>query len=340
MAHRDDPDRPAVAVSEAARSLSRDALVWDNTLPWGPGYADADETLPRFHRAGVDLISLTVMGPEAGLDGTIRQIARVRAHIAARSDRLALCGSAAEVEAAKATGKLGLVFNLQETNMLEGSLEMVQVYYDLGVRHMLLAYNARNHVGDGCAERTDGGLSRWGLRVLEEMGRVGLWIDGTHTGHRTTMEAMEAVPGPFIFSHCNAHAVYPHYRNIRDDQIRACAASGGAIGVNGLGEFLDDDLARSETIFRHLDHMVQLVGPRHVGLGLDHVKDAARFWAWVRDNAHMWPPSPNDRTGSAFAQPEQVAELTELMLRAGYADGDVRAILGGNWLRLAREVWR
>lgn len=323
-----------------AAELLRDALVWDNTLPWGPGYADEDETLPRFHRAGADLISLTVMGPEAGLDGTLRQIARVRAHIAARPDRLALCGSAAEVRAAKASARLGLVFNLQETEMLEGCLEMVQAYYDLGVRHMLLAYNARNKVGDGCAERTDGGLSRWGLRVVDEMHRVGLWVDGTHSGHRTTMDAMERGGGPFVFSHCNAHAVYPHYRNIRDDQIRACAASGGVVGVNGLGEFLDDDGATTESVFRHLDHMVQLVGPRHVGLGLDFVKDAPRFWAWVAANPHAWPPAPKPRTGSAFAQPEQVGELVGLMLRAGYAEVDIRLILGGNWLRLAEEVWR
>lgn len=334
-------DPPPPEVSDAARALTRDALVWDNTLPWGPGYADEDETLPRFHAAGVDLVSLTVMGPEAGLDGTIRQIARVRAHIAARADRMALCASADAVEATKASGRLGLVFNLQETNMLEGRLDTVQLYYDLGVRHALLAYNARNAVGDGCAERTDGGLSRWGLRVVAEMHRVGMWVDGTHTGHRTTMEAMEAHPGrPFVFSHCNAHAVYPHYRNVRDDQIRACAATGGVVGVNGLGEFLDDDRATSATLFRHLDHMVQLVGARHVGLGLDFVKDAPRFWAWVGDNPHAWPPAPKPRTGSAFAQPEQVAEVVELMLRAGYGEDAVRGVLGGNWLRLAREVWK
>ena len=325
--------------SDAARALTRDALVWDNTLPWGPGYAD-DGTLPRFHAAGVDLISLTVMGPEAGLEGAMRQIARVRAHVAARADHLALCGSADEIEAARGSGRLGLVLNLQETAMLEGRLEMIQLYYDLGVRHMLLAYNVRNAVGDGCAERTDGGLSRWGIRVVEEMGRVGMWVDGTHTGHRTTMEAMEVHRGPFIFSHCNAHAVYPHYRNIRDDQIRACAAGGGVVGLNGLGEFLGDHGATSTSMFRHLDHMVQLVGARHVGLGLDYVKDVARFWAWVGDNPHAWPPPPKPRTGSAFAQPEQVPELVELMLRAGYGDEAVRGIIGANWLRLAREVWR
>ena len=323
-----------------ATILLRDALVWDNTLPWGPGYADDDETLPRFHRAGVDLISLTVMGPEAGLDGTLRQIARVRAHIAARPDSMVLCGTAAEITSARASGRLALVFNLQETNMLEGCIEMVAAYQTLGVRHMLLAYNARNQVGDGCAEASDGGLSRWGLRVVAEMHRVGLWVDGTHSGYRTTMDAMAAGGGPFIFSHCNAHAVYPHYRNIRDDQIRACAVSGGVIGINGLGEFLDDDAATTAAMFRHLDHIVQLVGPRHAGLGLDFVKDAPRFWAWVMNNPDAWPPAPKPRTGSAFAQPEQVLELVEAMLRAGYGEDAVRAILGGNWLRLAEEVWK
>lgn len=329
----------SMQVSDAARALTRDALVWDNTLPWGPDYADR-ETWPRFHRAGIDLISLTVMGPEALLDGTVRQIARVRAAIQAQPGRFALCGTADDILAAKAAGKLGLIFNLQETNMLEGRLEMVQAYYDLGVRHMLLAYNARNHVGDGCGERTDGGLSRWGLEVVAEMNRVGMLVDGTHTGYRTTMDAMAACTAPFIFSHCNAHAVYPHYRNIRDDQIKACAATGGVIGLNGLGEFLDDDTAASASIFRHLDHMVQLVGAGHVGLGLDYVRNEKRFWDWVRDNAHMWPAGPNDRAGSAFAQPEQVEELTEMMLKAGYPEESVRGILGGNWLRVAQQVWR
>ncbi len=322
-----------------ARALTRDALVWDNTLPWGPDYANG-ESLLRFQAAGVDLISLSVMGPEAMLDGTIRQIARVRAAIRAQPGRLALCATAGDVVAAKLAGKLGLVFNLQETNMLEGKLELVQAFYDLGVRHMLLAYNARNHVGDGCAERTDGGLSRWGLEVVAEMNRVGMLVDGTHTGYRTTMDAMAVCTAPFIFSHCNSHAVYGHYRNIRDDQIKACAATGGVVGLNGLGEFLDDDAASTAALFRHLDHMVHLVGPEHVGLGLDYVRDTGRFWGWVRDNAPMWPAGPNRRTGSAFAQPEQIEELTGMMLQAGYPDEAIRGILGGNWLRVARQVWR
>jgi membrane dipeptidase len=173
------------------------------------------------------------------------------------------------------------------------------------------------------------------------MNRVGMLVDGTHTGYRTTMEAMEVSSAPFIFSHCNAWAVVPHYRNIKDDQIKACAATGGVIGVNGLGEFLDDPRARTESIFQHLDHMVNLVGPAHVGIGLDYVKNTAGFWNWVRDNPDMWPPvngKPHDDTD--FGQPEQLGELCELMLSHQYAEDDVHAILGGNFARVAREVWR
>ena len=122
-----------------ARALMQDALVWDNTLSWTPSDPDGD-TLRRCHAAGVDVISLSVTAPDARLDGTVRQVARVRAAIRAQPDRLALCGTAEAILAAKAAGTLALVFHLQETDMLEGKLEMVQAYYDLGVRHMLLAY--------------------------------------------------------------------------------------------------------------------------------------------------------------------------------------------------------
>ncbi len=327
-----------IGVSERARELLDDALVWDMTLPWEVDAVD-EETLPRFKQAGVDVVSLTVNMPT--FDATVRHIAAVHAYIRAHADTMVLIRSADDALEAKQAGKLALTLNLQETNPLDGELAMIDVYYDLGVRHMLLAYNQKNRVGDGCAERTDAGLSRFGVRVVEEMNRVGMLVDGTHTGYRTTMEAMEVCNAPFIFSHCNAWEVFPHYRNIKDDQIKACAATGGVIGVNGLGEFLDDPHATSASIFRHLDHMVNLVGPQHVGIGLDYVKNTAGLWNWVRDNPEMWPPvdgKPHDDT--AFGQPEQVAELCELMLSHQYAEDDVRAILGGNFARVAREVWR
>jgi membrane dipeptidase len=246
-----------------------------------------------------------------------------------------------DLRRAKAEAKLALMFNLQETDILEGRLDMIQVYYDLGVRHMLLAYNRKNKVGDGCAERTDAGLSRFGVHVVEEMNRVGMIVDGSHTGYRTSMEAMEISTAPVIFSHCSAHALYDHYRNIRDDQIKACAASGGVIGMNGMGEFTDDDEASSESLFRQVDYIAQLVGPRHVGIGLDYVAAIEALWGWVRVDDEAWPWNKGRPHREArFAEPEQIIEVTELMLRAGYSDDDVRGFLGENLIRVAEQVWK
>lgn len=328
-------------VDGRARALYGEALVWDMTLPWVEGYADEDITLPRFRAAGVDLISLTVNDFPGSIGGTVRQIAKIKASVAARAEDMVLIHSVDDARGAKAAGKLALTFNLQETNPLERSLEMIQAFYDLGVRHMLLAYNQKNYVGDGCAEATDAGLSRFGRRVVREMNRVGMLVDGTHSGYRTTMEAMEISEKPFIFSHCCAAGVAPHYRNIKDDQIKACAASGGVIGINGVGGFLIDKQARSESMFRHVDYVVQLVGARHVGIGLDYVRDPPAFWASARNAPEAWPridgrPHEDHET----VQPEQLLEVTDLMLAAGYSEEDVRGILGGNFLRVAEAVWK
>ncbi len=208
--------------SERAAALLGEALVWDMLLPWMAGWGD-DETLPRFKDAGVDFISLTVNDFPGSIAGSLHRLSEVRAYIREHSNQMVQVYSVADIRAAKKAGKLALAFHFQETNPLEGDINMVETYYDLGVRHMLMAYNTKNQVGDGCAEATDAGLSRYGVRVIEEMNRVGMLVDGAHCGYRTSMEAMEASTAPFVFSHCLAFGVYRHYRNIRDDQIKACA---------------------------------------------------------------------------------------------------------------------
>lgn len=311
-------------------------VICDMTLPWFTDYmVDKDVTLPRFKRAGVDFVSLTVSIPENSLNATIRHIARVKAHIAARPDELSFVTTADQIIAAKAQGRLAVGLHFQGTDPFEGSVELVPLYAELGIRQVLLAYNQKNLVGDGCVERTDAGLSRYGLRLIEAMNRSGIIVDGSHTGYRTTMEAMEVSARPFIFSHSNAFALVPHYRNIKDDQIRACAKTGGIVGVNGVNEFLGDPDAGTEAMFRHVDHIANLAGPRHVGIGLDYVKDYDAIWQWMQDNPDLWP----DNDGAAplypaHAQPEQILELAERLLKAGYCLSDIHGILGGNYLRV------
>ena len=210
-------------VGDRALSLVSTSLVWDDVLPWVPGFnrEEIDTLLPRFKGAGVDVVSLSLVGHGASLEGTIQVLAEVRREIEERSDWLVLATSVKAVRRAREDNRLAVNFNFQETLPFETSLDLIQLYYDLGVRQALLAYNQRNLVGDGCAERTDAGLSRFGVEVVRTMNWVGMLVDGSHSGHRTTLDAMEVSERPFVFSHSNPYAVYPHYRNIKDDQIKA-----------------------------------------------------------------------------------------------------------------------
>lgn len=334
---------PVVEISDRARQIYRSSLVWDMTLPYGAIHACDGVTLDRFRQAGFGLLSLTVGNdrvfgrPELAL----MNIAKVHAVCARHPDKYRIVYGTHDIDAARQEGRLALCFNFQGSNVLGNDAASVEVFYRLGVRHMLFAYNQRSLAGDGCGEATDAGLSRYGRSVIREMNRVGMIVDGSHCGHRTTMEAMDLSTAPCIFSHANAHGVHPHYRNIKDDQIRRCADTGGVIGINGLGEYIDDVEATSASMFRHIDYIAELVGPQHVGIGLDYVRDVDGFWKSVDDQPDLWPENQGKPLRhTRFAQPEQIEELAELMCRHGYDDEDIRGILGRNFYRVCKQVWK
>ena len=335
-------------VSEMALSLFKRSLVWDNILPWVPWHGGnyqanvdlIDELLPRYLRVGVNHISLTV-GLLGDVDATIRHIARVRQQIHERADWLVLADSVNAIRKAKANNHLAVSFNFQDSLPFSNSVDMIQIYYDLGVRQVGLAYNQRNLVGDGCAEENDAGLSNFGKEVIKEMHSVGMLVDGSHVGYRTTMEAMEVGDGPFIFSHSNPFAIRPHYRNVKDEQIKACAATGGLIGINGVGAFVGDVNAPTEDIFRCLDYTVELVGPEYVGLGFDYVHDLDLAINAPRMAPLAWPAYKGEQmVRHNYAGPEQMVALTQMMLDHGYPDDAIVGILGGNWANLCERVWK
>jgi membrane dipeptidase len=323
--------------------------VWDMTLPWIPVYWDM-EILARYKRAGYTFVSLTLQDWPPTFDGMQLCIERFKKMAQPASDWLVFGSSLAEIDRGRREGKLVLGLNSQETRPIEEDLSRIEALHALGVRHMLLAYNVRNLVADGCAEVADAGLSNFGRQVVREMNRVGMILDCTHTGRRSSLEAIELCERPPIFSHSNAYSVCAHIRNIRDEQIRACAARGGVIGVVGVGAFLGDVEARSESLFRHIDYIASLVGPQHVGLGTDYVdifpikEHAPRWEEHTHGNDKTWPDPANgwpDPTGTQIPlgdsrcfRPEQLAELVEIMIDHGYPTDAIRGILGSNFRRV------
>jgi membrane dipeptidase len=326
-------------LEETRRSLLADTIVWDahGCLPLAPG---SDVTgLRRYAASGVDFVSVNIGMDFNPWTDVIKTLAYLRRWIGERPDEFVLVRTAEDVLRAKAESKLAVAFDLEGTEPLDGEVDMVSFYYDLGVRQMLMAYNRASRAGGGCLDEADGGLTDFGRRVVSEMNRVGMLVDCSHAGYRTTMEIAEASTEPIIYSHSNPRALHDHPRNILDEQILACARTGGVIGINGVGIFLGDDDIRSERVVDHVAYVADLVGPEHVGLGIDYSFDDEEFQDFVRNHPEAFPAGMAFEF-TRFVEPEQMPEIAEILLARGFSTEEARNVLGGNFLRVASHVWR
>lgn len=322
--------------SEQSRKIHAQSLIWDAhaCFPLNPN-SDLSE-LKRYRDNGVNFVSLNIGMDMDSFENVIRVLACFRKHIAAHPDDLVLALSVDDVIGAKASGKLAIAFDLEGSDPLCGDPNLIPFYYHLGVRQMLLAYNKDNRASGGCMEGSIG-LTDFGRQVIREMNRVGMVVDVTHMGYRATMEAFETSAAPVIFSHSNPMGLRDNARNITDEQIKACAKTGGVVGINGIGDFLGG--TTSEILIQHIEYVIDLAGPEHVGIGLDYVINKQELIDYVEGHPDIFPPDKfNDYL--AFVEPEQFPEFTELLYKKGYSEEVINGILGGNFLRVAKQVWK
>jgi membrane dipeptidase len=319
-----------------------DALIWDNHTGFDPVPNYDLEHLEDWRKAGVNYLSIDVGYDVIDWTKTIKNLGAYITWLEQRPDRFVLVRRVDDVLEAKKTGRLAITFDLEGMNALNGDASLVALYYRLGVRQMLTAYNKNNLAGGGCHDK-DTGLTPFGRDVIAEMNRVGMVVDCSHTGYRTTMDIMEAATHPVIFSHSNPKTLRAHGRNITDDQIRACAKTGGVIGVTGLGYFLPDRPSSTSAVADCVTYVRDLVGVDHVGLGLDYTppdpKDTGD--APLAAFPDYWPPAEYAAPWPMKdVSPAVFAELATLLVERGWSRGDVRKVLGENFLRVARAVWK
>jgi membrane dipeptidase len=326
-----------------AAALHAEALVWDQhgCLPLRPD-EDVVDDLELYRRAGVDLVSINVGMDHTPTVDAFKVLAAFRRGLLARPERYLIASTVADVREAKRSGRLAVTFDLEGTEPLDGELALLGAFHELGVRTVLIAYNLRNRAGGGCHDDPEVGLTRYGRDLVRELNELGILVDATHCSPRTTLDLFELSAAPVVFSHSVPTGVKAHARNVTDDQMRACAATGGVVGINGVGLFLGDGEAGTEALVRAVDYAVGVVGAEHVGLGLDYLFDQDELAAHLEQHRDVFPASGGyaDFFPPRFVSPSQLPELTAALLRLGYGDADVRAILGGNFLRVASEVWR
>ncbi|MER9581197.1 membrane dipeptidase [Mesorhizobium sp. M0276] len=315
-------------------------LVWDAhcCVPLLPDQDLAH--LERHRKAGANFVSINVGMDFTPLAQVVRVIAGFRAWITRHSDGFILAETIDDVLLAKTTGRLSIAFDLEGSAMLQDDLAMVRLFCDLGVRQIHLAYNRDNSIAGGC-HGSGSGLTALGRAVVREINAVGMMMDCSHSSKRTSLDIVELSTKPVVFSHSNARALQDHPRNIDDEQIRACAATDGVIGICGISEFLGVGGTSTANVVRHIDYVSQLVGSRHVGLGLDYVFNQQHSDLPTGLDPHdWWPPAYEYRLATGeIVTPEQLPEIATALRARGYVQQDIEGIMGGNFLRVARATW-
>jgi len=328
---------------EGIEGLCSRALIWDCHAGTAP-HPDVDlSCVAAWRDAGVDFISMNIGFDAMDWKSCLATATSYRKQVLALADIAVLAETVDDVLSAKASGKIAVAFDIEGANALNNDLAMLSTYHEIGVRQMLLAYNLNTAAAGGCHD-DDSGLTAFGRDVVREMNRLGMVVDVSHMGKRSSLDVIEESSQPVIFSHSNAVALCDHGRNIDDDQIRACAESGGFVGLNGIGIFLGNNDVSEEVLADHVCYIADLVGPKHVALGLDWNPPSATapdLTELVASRPEFWPPGQRyDTPGIKFASPQQIPGLCRILAERGWQPADLEAFLGGNALRLAEAVWR
>ena len=283
--------------------------------------------LPRLREGGVRAqVFALFVSPNHFPRGAARQALRLLdvfyQELGENANQLTLATKANDIERAKVEGKVAGILSLEGAEALEGDLGVLRAFYRLGVRNIGLTWNLRNAAADGVDEtRSSSGLTNFGVQLVREMNRLGIMVDISHlspTGVRDVLHISEA---PVIASHSNAYALCSHRRNLTDEQLESIASKGGVVGITFVPNFVAEDgnQATLKRVLDQTDYMVKTMGVDHVGLGSDF---DGFFNAKVQ----------------GLEDVTRLPRLTVGLVERGYSEEDVKKILGGNFLRIFREV--
>jgi membrane dipeptidase len=339
-----------------SRELHRDAIVVDahNDLPvllllrnrelgeqgvsryWG------ERWVPEARAGGVDVQVLPLyVRPEAAessLRVTLLQLEALELE-AAQTPEVALCRTGAEIDAALADGRIALLLALEGTQGIGADVELFSVFHRLGVRMVSFTHWSRALLAEGSAdEDTQSRLPAAGVRAVAELERLGILLDVSHLAAPSVDHVLELATRTVVASHSCCRALRDHHRNLSDEHLRGIAATGGVIGMNFLPSFVHETEPTIDRVVDHLEHMVEVAGSDHVGLGPDFLREFTDAMYPQYEQFVIFGGVDAKAVVPGLARERDLPNLTERMVERGWPETDVRKVLGENWLRVFRAL--
>jgi membrane dipeptidase len=302
--------------------------------------------LQPFKDSGINVFHIAVgLGGPAAYEETLKFFASWNGFIAGQDEHFMRIDSAADFERVKRSSKVGILLGLQNSDQFRTPAD-IDFFRGLGQRVSQLTYNSRNLIGNGSTERRDEGISDFGAAIIERMNKVGMAVDVSHCGDRTTLDAFEISKKPVLITHSNCRALVPgHPRDKTDEAIKKVGATGSVMGITGVRMFVKaDEPTTVEHLLDHFDHVAKLIGPEHLGVGSD-----IDLYGY-----DQMPPELNKQLRAGYKgsygfrekididgvnHPRRMFDLTEGLIRRKYSDSHIQGILGGNFARVLAQIW-
>jgi len=337
----------ARAVDLVGRSLVIDMLgvLKIDFTPAAYSTALDDAAIAAFRGSGITGFHHAIgTGGAAAFEETLVFLAAWQGFAARHSDLFTVVDQASDLDRAKAAGKCAVIMGVQNSEHFRKP-EDVEAFHQLGQRCSQLTYNSQNLLGSGSTDRVDGGISDFGAAIVAAMNDAGMLLDASHCGDRTTLDAIEISRRPIAITHSNCRALNSHPRLKTDEAITKLAAKGGVMGITGVRNFVRDrEPTTIEHVVDHIDHVVKLAGIEHVGIGsdadLDGYDDMPADQRKTLMDSYKSSYAFRDKLDTdGFDHPKKIFDLTEALIRRGYGDSNIEAVLGGNFRRLLGTVW-
>ena len=343
---------PAASPSARAHALYHGALILDcNSSPPEGRLPLPQADLDAVRGSGIDVIKYSLGGINDDFATTIGAIAHVQRLIEMYPACFTQVRVAGDFARAKAEGKLGIILSFESTEMLQGRLESLELFRNLGVRVMQLSYNRKSPFAAGVMEPEGGGLTPLGRQAVAEMNRLGIAVDLSHANPATTADVLDISGKPPVMTHAGCAAIHPHPRNKSDEQLRALAERGGVVGIFDLPYLTASPKQPTvEDYMMHLEHALRVAGENHVGIGSD--ADILPLDTSEKGMAELNQQLEQRRTAGLAAPeedrppyvvglntPRRIEVITDELLKRGYPAGVVEKVIGANFARVFADIW-